>query len=585
MAAARPLVITVPNTAMPDGRADVAEELRRRGRDAEVGAVDGVLHDERVLLHRHAEAEAQHDHGDRELGLARGPRQAGEQPHARAHDDDARDHDRLVAPGAGDDQAGHDAHDDEAEHQRHEDEAGVRRVDAEHPLRVDRDVDDRAEHHHRDREARDVARGEHRGAEEAQRDDRLLGAQLDEHEREEGDGADRVEAEDRRGAPRVGRAAEGGREQEADERDGEGRDAEVVDPGLAALVRQVEEAGDDDRGHEADGHRGEEEPAPAPVVGDEAAGQGARDRRDAEDRAHEALVLAALTGGDDVADDRLGQRHQGAHAQALDGAAEDEHPEVPGEPTDDRADHEDDEAGEVEAAAAVEVGQLADDGHGDRGDEHRGRGDPAVVLHAAELGDDARHRGADDRLADRRDEHAEHEADEDAPGLGGQAVGLDPVARRRLGEGGGHAGVLSVVAARCPREAPSRTRRRVRSARSASGQSARASVTSAARRRRSASSTSRPCSVRATRCARPSTGSGRRSTTPRSAERRHPPAHGRGVRAVGLGDVAQPPGSGVVEHGDHGVLGPGQEPGVTRDRPRHLPEQHREVVAEGRIGR
>ena len=42
--------------------------------------------------------------------------------------------------------------------------------------------------------------------------------QLDEHEREEGDGADRVETEDRRGAPRVGRAAEGGREQEADER-------------------------------------------------------------------------------------------------------------------------------------------------------------------------------------------------------------------------------------------------------------------------------------------------------------------------------------------------------------------------------
>ena len=41
---------------------------------------------------------------------------------------------------------------DEAEHQRHEDEAGVRGVDPEHPLGVDRDVDDRAEHHHRDRE-------------------------------------------------------------------------------------------------------------------------------------------------------------------------------------------------------------------------------------------------------------------------------------------------------------------------------------------------------------------------------------------------------------------------------------------------
>ena len=79
----------------------------------------------------------------------------------------------------------------------------------------------------------------------------------------------------------------------------------------------------------------------------------------------------------------------------------------------DRAGHEDDEAAEVEAAAAVEVAHLADDRHGDGADEHRGGGEPRVVVDAAELGDDARHGRPDDRLADRGHEHAEHERDED----------------------------------------------------------------------------------------------------------------------------------------------------------------------------
>ena len=101
---------------------------------------------------------------------------------------------------------------------------------------------------------------------------------------------------------------------------------------------------------------------------------------------------------------------------ALDGAGGDEPPEVLGEAGEDRAGHEDDEAAEVEAAPAVEVAHLADDRHGDGADEHRGGGEPRVVVDAAELGDDARHGRADDRLADRRHEHAEHERDEDVAG-------------------------------------------------------------------------------------------------------------------------------------------------------------------------
>ena len=108
-------------------------------------------------------------------------------------------------------------------------------------------------------------------------------------------------------------------------------DAGLVDDGLARRVLEVEEAADAEEGEDADGQRDEEEVAPAPVVGDEAADERAEDRGEAEDAAHEALVLAALTRRDDVADDRLRQRHQRAHAGALDGAGGDEPPEVLGE--------------------------------------------------------------------------------------------------------------------------------------------------------------------------------------------------------------------------------------------------------------
>src|SRR5690606_32226012 len=126
---------------------------------------------------------------------------------------------------------------------------------------------------------------------------------------------------------------------------------------------------DEDRG-DADRQGGEEQPAPAPVVGDPAAGDGPGDRGDAEDGTHQALVLPALPGRDDVADDRLGQRHEGAHAQALHGATGDEGPEVGRQAADDRADQEDDEATEVELAAAEDVGELADDRDDDRRDQH-----------------------------------------------------------------------------------------------------------------------------------------------------------------------------------------------------------------------
>ena len=233
------------------------------------------------------------------------------------------------------------------------------------------------------------------------------------------------------------RAAERGGHEQQDEGHRQRGDAGLVDDGLARRVLEVEEAADAEEGEDADGQRDEEEVAPAPVVGDEAADERAEDRGEAEDATHEALVLAALTRRDDVADDRLRERHQRAHAGALDGAGRDEPPEVLGEAGQDRAGHEDDEAAEVEAAPAVEVAHLADDRHGDRADEHGGGGEPRVVVDAAELGDDARHRRPDDRLADRRDEHAEHERDEDVAGRAVEAGGLRGASRAVCGRGAG----------------------------------------------------------------------------------------------------------------------------------------------------
>src|SRR5215208_4598628 len=75
--------------------------------------------------------------------------------------------------------------------------------------------------------------------------------------------------------------------------------------------------------------------------------------------------------------------------------------------------HENHYPSDVEAAPTVDDGELADDWDRDSRDEQRRSGDPGVVFDAAELGDDYGHGGSDDGLADRGDQHAVHQPDED----------------------------------------------------------------------------------------------------------------------------------------------------------------------------
>ena len=204
-----------------------------------------------------------------------------------------------------------------------------------------------------------------------------------------------------------------GREQRAGDARGERDAAPNVDRVLTPLVGDVHVKGDHDQGEDCKRQVDEEEPAPAEVLGDEAAGCWPDDGRDSERRTQHSLVLAALARRDDVADDGLRQRHDEPHAGSLDEAREHQEPEVRGDPAQRRADGEDDNASHVQRLAAVNVGELAGDRHDDGRGQHGGDWDPAVVGDAAELRDDGRQGRRDQRQVEGRDQRPEHEPRED----------------------------------------------------------------------------------------------------------------------------------------------------------------------------
>ena len=79
-----------------------------------------------------------------------------------------------------------------------------------------------------------------------------------------------------------------------------------------------------------DGQVDEEDVVPAEGVGQEAADERPEDERDAEHEAEEALVLAALGGREQVADDREGDREERTRAEALEPSEQHELRTCPG---------------------------------------------------------------------------------------------------------------------------------------------------------------------------------------------------------------------------------------------------------------
>jgi hypothetical protein len=118
---------------------------------------------------------------------------------------------------------------------------------------------------------------------------------------------------------------------------GEQGSAEVVDPVSFLDLPRVEAHPHHDQRESGERKADEEGPAPGRVVGDPAAGGGADHGGNAEDDAHQALPLSALSGRNHVADHGDPEWDQPAGAETLDGAAGNQHLHRGCEPGDDRS--------------------------------------------------------------------------------------------------------------------------------------------------------------------------------------------------------------------------------------------------------
>ena len=231
----------------------------------------------------------------------------------------------------------------------------------------------------------------------------------------------------------------------------QGQRSRPVDAVVAPDVRQVQAAHHEQQRRGADRHVHEEDPAPPgdaedrALPGQEAADHGTEDARRAEDGEEVALVPRALARRDDVADDRERQREQPARSEALHGPERRQLPHRLGEPAQRRPDHEHRDGRDEEGAPAVEVGELAVERGADRGRHEVRRRGPGLHRQALQVVGDGADRGRDDRLVQRGEEHARHEAGEDREDL--TVRQLDPRCGRRRGCGGAHAEAPSVVRA------------------------------------------------------------------------------------------------------------------------------------------
>ena len=338
-------------------------------------------------------------------------------------------------PVVGDDPAGDDARDEQPADHADRHQPGVRRGHAAGELEVLREVDRRAEHRDTDQHRRGGGEGGGAVLEEPQRDDRVLGdVRLDQDRGDDDDQAGHDEADAGGGAP--GELVARERDPDEQQRDAahQQRGAEVVDVDLALDHRQVQGLLEYDEGEQRHREAGEEAPAPADRVDEQATDERAADRGEGEGRADVAAVAAALTRRDHRGDDDLDEGGQTADAEALDGAGADQHLHRRREAGDDRADREDDQGALDEQLLGELVGELAPDRGGGR---HRQQGrddDPGVAgLAALEVGHDRRQGVGHDGAGEHRDEHREEEATE---GLEHLAVGHLP----RLFGGGGCCG-------------------------------------------------------------------------------------------------------------------------------------------------
>jgi hypothetical protein len=195
----------------------------------------------------------------------------------------------------------------------------------------------------------------------------VRGPALDRQVHREGEHAERDQAEDDPGVPRVLGAAPGREEQDRGREDGGEQPARVVDP-AAGLRRpgQMQSSGDGPEGDDPDRQVDEEDPAPEEAVREGVAQQWPAEQGDGRDQAGERLVFRALPGRHQVAHDRLHQAVEAAPADTLHGPERDQQRQVARHSAEQRPDQEHRDRELEDPFAAVHVAELAEDQRRDR---------------------------------------------------------------------------------------------------------------------------------------------------------------------------------------------------------------------------
>ena len=181
----------------------------------------------------------------------------------------------------------------------------------------------------------------------------------------------------------------------------------------------------------------EEDPVPAPRVGDEPADARTEQRREPEHRPEQPEVLAALGRRVQVGDHRERHREDRPTAEALQAAEQDELPHLLAEAAQERRDDEQRQSPDEDRTPAVQVRELAVDRAADRRRQQVDRDCPRVQRVAVEVRDDDRERRADDRLVECEQEQRQQDRQEDL-----ELLAIAQVDARRLvrGHGSGNVG-------------------------------------------------------------------------------------------------------------------------------------------------
>ena len=190
------------------------------------------------------------------------------------------------------------------------------------------------------------------------------------------------------------------------------------------------------------------------LPGEEPADQRAEHARRTEHGHEVAGVASTLARRHDVADDRQDQREEAAGAEALEGPERRQLVHRGRERAQRRADDEDGDREHEELLATVVVAELAVDRRRDRGRDQVRRRHPRLDRQPVEVVGDRADRGADDRLVESTQEHAQHQPGQDRQDLAVGVLACGGVRRRRCDRARvlahRRAAYCAMVRSRCP---------------------------------------------------------------------------------------------------------------------------------------